>query len=389
MTYADRVKNVSIVKKEVNFRKMDSGETKPDADVVIPREVIRKVQEKFVNVLYGYFLGNRLPFPVVEYYAKNVWAKFGFTKLMMNADGFFFFKFDSKEGMAKVLEGGPWLIRKMPLFLNVWSPSVSLKKEGIKSVPVWVKLHNVPIAIYSDDGLSLLASKIGEPKRLDGYTADMCSENWGRSSFARALVEINADHELKDRIVVAIPKLDEEGYINEVINVEYEWKPQRCSICCIFGHNDQTCRKNENKKNDTKKAKQVVVDDDGFTVDKRKVARVGVVPKKQKQKFIYKPKYNKSDPSTSGTKEVNGNMKKVDSVKSRNSFEALSEIGEQELKDGNVLNKNVTNNTGQQSERDDEVEEIIPTETANFMKNASHDQVSEGASTPGQNGING
>ncbi|MFS7905417.1 hypothetical protein Hanom_Chr01g00047431 [Helianthus anomalus] len=87
---------------------------------------------------------------------------------MMNKDGFFFFKFDSKEGMTKVLEGGPWLIRKMPLFLNVWAPDVSLSKEGIKSIPVWVKMYNVPIAIYTDDGLSLLASKIGTPKRLDG-----------------------------------------------------------------------------------------------------------------------------------------------------------------------------------------------------------------------------
>ncbi|MCG5051263.1 DUF4283 domain-containing protein, partial [Pectobacterium brasiliense] len=74
------------------------------------------------------------------------------------------------------------------------------QKEGIKSVPVWVKLHNVPISVFTDDGLSLLASKIGTPKRLDGYTTDMCLDNWGRISFARALVEVNADSELKDYI---------------------------------------------------------------------------------------------------------------------------------------------------------------------------------------------
>ncbi|KAJ0743509.1 hypothetical protein HanPI659440_Chr10g0376681 [Helianthus annuus] len=273
-SYADRVKNSAQPKREVNFRWMEPTETCQEADFVIPHAVIRKVQEKFENVLYGYFLGNRLPFPVVEYYAKNVWSRYGFVKLMMNSEGFFFFKFDNKEGMSKVLEGGPWLIRKVPLFLNIWSPSVSLRKEGIKTVPVWVKLHNVPLAVYTDDGLSLLASKLGTPKRLDGYTADMCSDHWGRSSFARALIEINADTDIKDHITVAIPNLDEDGYVTERIKVEYEWKPQRCSECCVFGHNVQTCAKNVN----INKAKQVVVDEDGFMTDKKKTARLGVMP---------------------------------------------------------------------------------------------------------------
>ncbi|XP_021996309.1 uncharacterized protein LOC110893511 [Helianthus annuus] len=379
MSYADKVKNTSSKKREVNFRSLDSTETKPDADVVIPREVIRKVQEKFENVLYGYFLGNRLPYPLVEYYAKNVWAKYGFAKLMMNSEGFFFFKFDSKEGMAKILEGGPWLIRKVPLFLNVWSPSVSLKKEGIKSVPVWVKLHNVPIAIYTDDGLSLLASKLGVPKRLDGYTADMCTENWGRSSFARALIEITADKELKDQIVVAIPKLDDDGYITEIVDVEYEWKPQRCSLCCVFGHNDQVCGKNENKK-----AKHVVVDEEGFRMDKRKTARMGGVPMKQKQKFMYRPKVSKADPSTSGTKDGHGIKKTSDNVQVRNSFETLSKLDGREL-DTEIDNREkVEKNSGKHANDNEEVVDSIPTETARFIRNDKHEKVAEGASTPGQ-----
>ncbi|XP_021996381.1 uncharacterized protein LOC110893589 [Helianthus annuus] len=240
-SYADRVKINMSAKREVNFRLLESLESVEEADVVIPKEAIRQVQKKFENVLYGYFLGDRLPFPVVEYYVKNVWAKYGFVKLMMNSDGFFFFKFDSKEGMHKVIDNGPWLIRKIPLFLNIRGPSVSLKKEGIKSVPVWIRLHNVPLAVYTDDGLSLLASKVGIPKRLDSYTADMCIENWGRTSYARAMVEINADKELKTHVVVAIPKMDEEGFVMERVKVEYEWKPQRCETCCLFGHNISSC----------------------------------------------------------------------------------------------------------------------------------------------------
>ncbi|XP_021994742.1 uncharacterized protein LOC110891353 [Helianthus annuus] len=274
--------------------------------------------------------------------------------------------------MAKVLEGGPWLIRKVPLFLNVWSPAVSLRKEGIKSIPVWVKMYNVPIAIYTDDGLSMLASKIGTPKRLDGYTADMCADNWGRSSFARALIEINAENELKDHIIVAIPKLEEEGYITEKVKVEYEWKPQRCSLCCIFGHNDQTCAKNVQNK-----AKHVVVDEEGFTTDNRKVARVSMMQKRQKQKFIYKPKMNKSGPSASGTKEGNVNDLENQKVKTRNSFDVLSK-GDGDTEVGNKSQVNEVRagekkGNGTSSRVEEEVVETIPTEMSEFMR---HDQSS-------------
>ncbi|GJW76322.1 hypothetical protein Tco_0138004 [Tanacetum coccineum] len=55
----------------------------------------------------------------------------------------------------------------------------------------------------------------GTPLMFDSYTFDMCTQSWGRSSYARALIEIRVDVELKDTIVVAMPKLTREGYIQE------------------------------------------------------------------------------------------------------------------------------------------------------------------------------
>ncbi|XP_021990588.1 uncharacterized protein LOC110886997 [Helianthus annuus] len=277
----------------------------------------------------------------------------------------------------------------MPLFLNVWTPTVSLRKEGIKTVPVWVKLHNVPLAVYTDDGLSLLASKLGSPKRLDGYTADMCSDHWGRSSFARALIEINADSDIKECVTVAIPKLDEEGYVTESIRVEYEWKPQRCSGCCVFGHNDQSCPKVVNNKKD----KQVVVDEDGFVTEKRKTARVGTMPKKQRQKFIYRPKVANAGASSSGTKHDKPNNANRDSVEIRNSFEALNStegdvrVVDNEKHYDSGPQANVGNKNG--SLQEEEVVDRVPTEMASFMSSKSVGKNAEGASTPGLTGLNG
>ncbi|KAJ0766031.1 hypothetical protein HanPI659440_Chr08g0310681 [Helianthus annuus] len=215
----------------VNFRPMESTEQVEGADVVIPLSSVRQVNDKYANTLYGYFLGKRLAFPVVDYFAKTNWVKYGLVRLMMNAKGFFFFKFKTKEGLDQLLEDGPWTIRNVPIILNEWSPNVTVEKQDIKTVPVWIKMHEVPLTAFTEDGLSLLASKVGMPKMLDSYTATMCAESWGRSSFARALVEIHAAVELKKSITVAIPSLEGNSHTKVEIKVEYDWEPLRCPSC--------------------------------------------------------------------------------------------------------------------------------------------------------------
>lgn len=55
------------------------------------------------------------------------------------------------------------MIHGIPIFLNKWSPSVSLIKEDLSCVLVWVKFHDVRLVAYIPDGLSFTASNIGTP----------------------------------------------------------------------------------------------------------------------------------------------------------------------------------------------------------------------------------
>ncbi|GJZ00389.1 hypothetical protein Tco_0517818 [Tanacetum coccineum] len=75
-----------------------------------------------------------------------------------------------------------------------------------------VKFHGVPITAFIDDGFSVIATKLGTPLMLDSYTYDMCMQSWGRSSYARAMIELRADVELKDTLVVAMSKLVGDGF---------------------------------------------------------------------------------------------------------------------------------------------------------------------------------
>ncbi|GJW97882.1 zinc knuckle CX2CX4HX4C containing protein, partial [Tanacetum coccineum] len=135
--------------------------------------VVENVSTRFEHTLYGYFIGKRMAFLVVEYYVRNNWAKHGLKRIMMNSKGFFFFKFDSRAGLEAVLEGGPWLI------------------------------------LFEEDGISLIATFIGKPVMLDSYTSSMCNDSWGRSSFARCLIEVNSEADLVD----VVTKSSESSYL--------------------------------------------------------------------------------------------------------------------------------------------------------------------------------
>ncbi|GKA78451.1 hypothetical protein Tco_0784988 [Tanacetum coccineum] len=106
-----------------------------------------------------------------------------------------------------------------------------------------VKLHDVPIQVFKEDGISLIATFIGKPVILDSYTSSICNESWGRSSFAWCLIEVNSEADLMDVVTIGIPSLSGDGFTKETIRVEYEWRQPRCDICKIFCHVHDYCPK--------------------------------------------------------------------------------------------------------------------------------------------------
>ena len=112
--------------------------------------------------------------------------------------------------MDDVFGNGPRMIRNVPIILNERTLDTSLLKEDPTRVHVWVKLHDVPMA--KADGLSLIVTKLGTPMMLDSFTSTMFEESCGRSSFVRALIEINFEDELKDSLILAIQLHNGSGY---------------------------------------------------------------------------------------------------------------------------------------------------------------------------------
>nr|GEX94638.1 hypothetical protein [Tanacetum cinerariifolium] len=130
--------------------------------------------------------------------------------------------FSSMDGLDSMLENGLWFICNNLLILQEWNLDVNLMKEDVVNVLVWAKLYGVLVTKFNKDGLSVIFTKLDTPLILDSYTSYMCIQSWGRSSYARALIEIRADVELKDTTMVAMPKHVREGFYMSTIHVDYD-----------------------------------------------------------------------------------------------------------------------------------------------------------------------
>ncbi|GAV80384.1 DUF4283 domain-containing protein/zf-CCHC_4 domain-containing protein, partial [Cephalotus follicularis] len=119
------------------------------------------------------------------------------------------------------------------LALRKWNKGMSLKLEECNSIPVWVKLSNVPVHLWTKLGLSYIASVLGRPLYMDTTTT-----NRQALAFARICVEMSACSTFPNTILLEL----EDG-VTTVVGVEYPCKPQACSLCRVFDHSNKTCPK--------------------------------------------------------------------------------------------------------------------------------------------------
>nr|GEU76434.1 hypothetical protein [Tanacetum cinerariifolium] len=324
-------------------------------DVVVLVDSIRAISERFANTAYGFFLGKKVAYPIVANYVRNTWGKYGLVHLMFSSSTrLFSFQFSFMNGLDDMLENGLWFIQNNPLILKKWHPDENLLKEDVSIVLVWVKLHGVSVTAFNEDGLSAITTKLGTPLTFDSYTSDMCMQSWGRSSYARVMVELQADLELKDNIVMAIPKITRDVYYTCNVHVEYEWKPPRCSSCKVFGHVHEECTKNTGtgEKKIVKKPSQT---SRGVPVGQK----VGFKPQKE-----YRPVTKNPNVSSSGNKKKG--VEPTIEVSNLNPFDVLNSVDNDGEFGTNMGTNNLINNEATSSKLrllDNDGDPLVPTST--------------------------
>ncbi|GJZ58021.1 nucleotide-diphospho-sugar transferase [Tanacetum coccineum] len=262
-----------------------------------PIGVASAVQEGVTPSVVDMMVEMRVAYHAVANYVRNTWGKYGLIRSMFSSStGLFSFQFSTIDGLDVMLKNGPWFIQNNPLILKKWHPDENLLKEDVSTVPVWVKLYGVPVMAFIKDGLSAIATKLGG------------------SSFARIMIELRADMQLKDNIVMAMPKITKEGHYTCNDHVEYEWKPPRCSSCKVFGNIHKECSKNtsDGEKKTVKKPSQT---SRGVPVGPKMVF---------KPQYEYRPVTKKPNASSSSNKKKG--VEPTIEVSNSNPFDVLNSI---------------------------------------------------------------
>jgi hypothetical protein len=196
-----------------------------EVEIVIEDADTQSEVQFWQTSLIMYVLGSELSMNLVKNYMVKTWNHVQLPDMYFHDDGYFILRFKSMEDRDSVLMNGPYTIRGMPMILKKWKPGFDMKKDMLRTLPIWIKLPKLPLELWGE-GLDKIGSALGTP-----LMTDECTANKFRVSYARILVEVD----ITQRLVDEIPIKFKGGTLKQL--VEYEWKPVFCEKCQKFGHN--------------------------------------------------------------------------------------------------------------------------------------------------------
>ncbi|GJT76140.1 zinc knuckle CX2CX4HX4C containing protein [Tanacetum coccineum] len=237
----------------------------------------------------GYFMGYSMSVNELRYNLRRMWSRHGFKEIIDFNNWIYFIKFHSDEGLNHVVDNGPWMVSNKPIIVQKWDINMCLDKIEPATVPLWIRMSNVPLEAWTTKGISALASRVGKPMVMDQITGTLCKEGMGRFRFARVLVEVSASKPLPNEIEVVYKNGLNEEICREIVKVVYDWKPSMCNKCCVFGHTSVRCGKKhgeeaaktvgkdanmESNKDEGTKQRDLNTDNEGFIVVQKKKGKI-------------------------------------------------------------------------------------------------------------------
>ena len=172
----------------------------------------------------------KLPISLVKNTMARIWGQAGLNEALIIDEGSFFFMFNSKESCEAVWKVVHGMLQDNYRYSKKWHQSLKLE-NNVSKIPIWVRLFNVPLEYWTEEGLRFIASIVGKPLHVDKMTAT-CK----RIIYARVCTEIGADEDLINEFDIEIEGPN--GDVCDTISIkgEYQWVPSQSCKCKVFGH---------------------------------------------------------------------------------------------------------------------------------------------------------
>ena len=200
-----------------------------------PNEVFEEGELCWKNALVAQFVGKMPNFSYFQKMVNVLWGADREVDVRSAGYNLFIIQFPNSSTRDRVLETGPWHIQNKPLIVRKWEAGMKSLDFTMARLPVWIQLGNVPLELFTNNGLSYISSAIGKPLYMDRVTASQ-----KRLAYAKICVEVEATTEISSFIDVKLRN----GTMTSV-TVEVPWLPPKCLQCNIFGHNEKSCPKQQ------------------------------------------------------------------------------------------------------------------------------------------------
>lgn len=159
--------------------------------------------------------------------------------------GFFIVKFLSAIERDIVMQEGPWFWGSTGVFITPWFPGFDANTMVVLKMPVWVRLHNLPIHLWNQQVLTGIGNTIGRYIKMDTQRIEERI-----FTFARICVEVDLSKCLPDQIQL---KHRQRSWTQVI---DYENTAFRCRTCRQIGHLQNMCpaaKKDNRRKKKTEK----------------------------------------------------------------------------------------------------------------------------------------
>ncbi|KAF3571029.1 hypothetical protein F2Q69_00061492 [Brassica cretica] len=112
-----------------------------------------------------------------------------------------------------------------------WSSEHSKSTPPLQAIKIWAHLTEVLLDLRHEEGLSLVARLIGDPKETGDFTKNLVS-----LTLSHVKVEV-------DLTKLLPPVVEFERQSGEVVEVavHYPWVPATCAHCKELGHTMRNC----------------------------------------------------------------------------------------------------------------------------------------------------
>lgn len=211
--------------------------------VVAPASVLLRSAEMWKGHIVAQFHGLAPPPSRIFADLNPIWGRFGNITVRIISETAALIFIPSLSTREWALQIGFWQAGNCSCTIYPWSSEGPLELEDLQSAPTWAILKNVPPQLYSLEGISIIASGIGDPLHTEKSRLDPI--NIG-STKVKVIIQLDAS--LPTTVVVR----DVQGNTARVA-VEYPRPPPKCLNCGRYGHLLSRCPKPLSKNSAFKK----------------------------------------------------------------------------------------------------------------------------------------